>query len=220
VKIDCRVRNTVAAVLTLGLLFAGCGSEDNKQSTAKDLSAKQMADMLLQRCLVAAKPAPDAQSRQQLEAACRASVADVPTGPGAPSSEDLRGAGKSSSTTTPSKPATVEASTIAVPSGGPKKISRFPIPRSAKMIDLGPAFNQNWQFGISSPDPATTIAFYKAALTKQGYTVKENAALTNNPNNIEYDLAFFGKTYGVVDEIGPDGTQITVTDRPIDGLKP
>jgi hypothetical protein len=45
-------------------------------------------------------------------------------------------------------------------------------------------------------------------------------SLTTNPNNIKYDLAF-GKTYGVVDEVGSDvGTQISVSDRPISGLKP
>jgi len=206
----------------VGVLFAGCGSDGNERSggrTVTDRSVKQTADMLLQRCLAAAKPLSDAQSRQQAEAACRASVADVPTGSGAPSGEDLRTG--ESSTTTPSKPGTVEASTIAVPSGGPKKVSRFPIPRGAKMVDLGPAFNQSWQFAISSPDPATTIAFYKATLAEQGYTVKENVSLTTNPNNVEYDLAFFGKTYGVVDEVGVDvGTQITVNDRPISGLKP
>jgi len=114
-----------------------------------------------------------------------------------------------------------EAGTLAVPAGGPETIKDFPIPRGAKIIDLGPAGNMSWQFGIGSPDAATVLAFYKKALTDEGYTVKENVKLTDNPNNIEYDLAFFGKAYGVVDEdAGIGGTQVTVNDRPIDGLEP
>ncbi len=114
-----------------------------------------------------------------------------------------------------------EAGSLAVPAGGPETIEDFPIPRGAKIIDLGPAGNMSWQFGIGSPGAATVVAFYKKALADEGYTVKENVKLTDNPNNIVYDLAFFGKAYGVVDEadlIG--GTQVSVNDRPIDGLEP
>jgi len=114
-----------------------------------------------------------------------------------------------------------EASTLAVPSGGPGKITEFPIPGGAKIVDTGPAFNKSWTFGISSPDTAAVVAFYKKALTDERYTVKENVTLANNANNIEYDLAFFGETYGVVDESDlTGGTQVTVNDQPIRGLEP
>ena len=54
------------------------------------------------------------------------------------------------------------------------------------------------------------IAFYRRALTDEGYTVKENVKLAGNPNK-----------YGIVDKddlLG--GTQAAVNDRPIDGLEP
>ena len=69
-----------------------------------------------------------------------------------------------------------EAGTLAVPAGGPETIEDFPIPRGAKIIDLGPAGNMSWQFGIGSPDAATVIAFYKKALIDEDCTAKENVA--------------------------------------------
>lgn len=130
------------------------------------------------------------------------------------------GGGSSSKPSSSPEPA-VEAGTLAVPSGGPEKIEELAIPRGAEIVDLGPASNMSWQFGISSPDTATVLAFYKKALTEDGYTIKEKVTLTVGANDIEYDLAFFGKTYGVVDanEL-TGGTQVTVNDKPVRGLEP
>lgn len=113
----------------------------------------------------------------------------------------------------------IEADTLTVPSDGPKKIKEFPIPGGAKIIDLGPPSGGNWQFGISSPDRTAVLAFYKKTLLDQGYTVKENVSKTLGENVVNFDLAFFGKTYGVVTEFG-NGTQVTVDDDPVADLEP
>lgn len=115
-----------------------------------------------------------------------------------------------------------QADTLAVPSGGPKKIKEFPIPGGAETVDIGPAFNLSWQFGISSPDTTAVLAFYKKALTDRGYTVKEQVTQEVGANSIERDLAFFGKTYGIVDEDASiaGGTLISVNDNPLQGLEP
>lgn len=128
--------------------------------------------------------------------------------------------GAASAKSTSPRPAG-EAKTLAVPSGGPKKITDFPIPPGAKIVDVGPAFNQSWQFGISSPDAATTLDFYKTTLADAGYTLKEDASLTVGANTVQYDLAFFGKTYGVVDKNNlAGGTQVSVNDKPLRGIEP
>jgi hypothetical protein len=143
----------------------------------------------------------------------------MPTGPGAPTSDDLAPP-EDSSEPVPSDAKVVEAGSIAVPSGGPEKIARFPIPKGATIVDLGPVVNGNWQFGISSPDPGTTLAFYKATLTKQGYTLKKNVSPDNAPN-VEFDIAFFGKTYGSVDANDlAGGTLVSINDKPLRGLAP
>lgn len=130
-------------------------------------------------------------------------------------------AGAPLATTSRPSGTTVEASTLAVPPGGPKAITEFPIPRGAKIVDLGPAIGGNWQFGISSPNVATTLNFYKNTLVAEGYTLKEKASITVGVNTVEYDLAFFGKLYVVVDENAlAGGTAVTVAERPIEGLEP
>lgn len=113
-----------------------------------------------------------------------------------------------------------EASTLPVPKDGPTTIKEFPIPSGAEILDMG-AMSGNWQFGISSPDAATTLDFYKTTLADKGYTLKEDVSVKYGENTIEWDLAFFGTTYGVVEEDElTGGTLVTVDDEPIDGLKP
>lgn len=115
----------------------------------------------------------------------------------------------------------IEASALPVPTDGPKGLKEFPVPAGAEIVDLGPPLNNNWQFGIGSPDPATTVDFYKATLATEGYTLRENVQVQVGANKIEYDLAFFGPSYGVVtanDMTG--GTLVTVDDEPITGLEP
>lgn len=115
----------------------------------------------------------------------------------------------------------VEAGALAVPPDGPTTITEFPVPGGAQIIDLGPPIGGNWQFAISAPDAATTLEFYKRTLAAQGYTLRQNASITVGVNTVEFDLAFFGRTYGVVDRntlVG--GVQVTVDARPIRGLEP
>lgn len=114
-----------------------------------------------------------------------------------------------------------EAGTLAVPAGGPTAVSEFPIPAGAQVVDLGPPLGGNWQFGISSPDSATAVEFYRTTLAAEGYTLRENVSIQVGVNTSEYDLAFFGTTYGLVGENeGAGGTLVTVDDRPINGLEP
>lgn len=125
------------------------------------------------------------------------------------------------SSSEPSNPPATQADTLAVPSGGPKKIKEFPIPQGAKIVDIGPAYNLSWQFGISSPNTTAVLAFYKDALVERGYTVREKATQSIGANRVERDLAFFGKTYGIVDadESIAGGTLISVNDNPLQGLE-
>ncbi len=133
--------------------------------------------------------------------------------------------GGGSSTSAPadepaSEPA-AEPSTLPVPPDGPSTIKEFPVPADAQILDLGPTLSGNWQFGITSPDPATTVAFYKETLGAEGYKLKENVQVKVGANTIDYDLAFYGDTYGIVSENDlAGGTLITVDDEPIDGLAP
>ncbi|CAN5212263.1 hypothetical protein BH18ACT4_BH18ACT4_00900 [soil metagenome] len=114
-----------------------------------------------------------------------------------------------------------EADSLPVPPEGPSTITEFPIPGGAVIVDLGPPDFGNWQFGISAPDFATTLEFYRTTLAAQGYTLRENVPIFAG-SDVEYELAFFGPTYGVVFEGGVvlDGTLVTVSDRPIDGIEP
>jgi len=214
------MRSSAAGVLTGAVLAAGCGGGDASSGrTATQPTPKQTVAQLLGFCLEQARKFPDAQSRKQAEAACRAAAADAPTGPNGPSAEDLDTAAKSTPAQPTAKAPAGPASTRAIPKGGPKAISRFPVPGRATFVDLGPAFGGNWQFGISSPDSATTLAFYRKTLTAMGYTIKEDVTAKVGANTIEYDLAFSGPTYGVVDEFN-GGTQVTVDDRPLSALQP
>lgn len=107
-----------------------------------------------------------------------------------------------------------------MPPGGPTTITGFPIPGGAQIVDLGPPLDGNWQFVISSPDSATTVEFYKTTLAAEGYTLRENVSVQVGVNTIDYDLAFFGATYGVVSGDDLSGTLVTVDDDPINGVEP
>lgn len=107
----------------------------------------------------------------------------------------------------------VRAGAFAVPPDGPTSITEFPIPAGAEVVDLGPPTLGVWLFGISSPDSATTLDFYRRTLAAQGYTVQEN--VSHSTADIKYDLAFFGKVHGVVSENElAGGTMVTVQDEP------
>lgn len=130
-------------------------------------------------------------------------------------------AGSSSAPSTAETEPAAEASTLPVPPDGPTTITEFPVPAGAEIVDLGPPLSGNWQFGISSPDPATTLEFYKTTLAAEGYTFRENVSVEVGVNTIEYDLAFFGATFGIVDQSDlVPGTLITVDDEPLDGVAP
>jgi len=237
-------------VLMLAVVAAGCGSDESVSNdrSATQATSKQTLKRLLDGCLKNVRQFPDAQSRKQGEAACRASAADVPTGPNMPSDEDIERSlnetcaqraahetdpairrklekscsdkpAKSAPASTSTKEPAVKASKRAIPAGGPKAISTFPVPAGAKYVDLGPAYAGNWQFGISSPDKATTLEFYRKTLAAMGYKLKEDVTAKVGANTIQYDLTFSGPTYGVVDSYG-DATQVTVDDRPISALEP
>jgi hypothetical protein len=123
--------------------------------------------------------------------------------------------------TTPADEPAAEPSALPVPEDGPSTIKEFPVPADAQILDLGPPLSGNWQFGITSPDPATTVEFYKETLGAEGYKLKENVQVKVGANTIDYDLAFYGDTYGIVSENDlAGGTLITVDDEPIDGLAP
>jgi len=159
-------------------------------------------------------------ANRPLVSTCLAAALLVGCGGEGTDKESSEPAVDSSSKASSSPESAVDASTLAVPSGGPEKIKSFAIPRGAKIVDAGPAFNMSWTFGISSPDTATVLAFYKKALTDGGYTIEEKVTPTTNAN-VEFDLAFYGKTYGVVDASElTGGTQVTVNDRPVRGLEP
>jgi hypothetical protein len=137
--------------------------------------------------------------------------------PATPEPADASSPQVSSTTNAP----VIEAATLAVPPGGPTTITEFPIPSGTRIVDIGPPFGGNWQFGISAPDTATTLEFYKKTLAAQGYTLEENASVKVGVNTVVYDLAFFGTAYGIVDEnelLG--GTLVTVDDSPLTGLEP
>lgn len=161
-------------------------------------------------------------SRHLLACTCAAAILLVGCGSSSGDGPTTESGGGSSAPTSsrPNAPA-VEAGSLAVPPGGPKTITEFPIPGGAQIVDLGPSISGSWQFGISSPDSATTVEFYRKTLAAQGYTLKENVSLKVGVNTVEYDLAFYGTTYGVVDaNPALGGTFVTVADRPIRGLTP
>lgn len=143
-----------------------------------------------------------------------------PTGAPPAATSDSSGDSASAESSTASEPA-AEASSLPVPPDGPTAITEFPVPAGAEIVDIGPPLGGNWQFGISSPDPATTIEFYLTTLAAEGYTFRENVSVVVGENTIEYDLAFFGTTFGIVDQsdlVG--GTLVTVDDEPLDGVTP
>lgn len=89
-----KMRCLAAGVLMLGVLFvAGCGGGDGDSGDAgtstQPASAKQTLDSIRQQCVESAQQAPDAESRRQGEAACRAAAADAPIGPGAPNEDEI-----------------------------------------------------------------------------------------------------------------------------------
>ncbi len=86
-------------------------------------------------------------------------------------------------------------------------------------MEMGPPLDGNWQFLIDSPDTTTTIDFYKRVLLSEGYSIRENVSVVLGANTINYDLAFFGKTFGSVSDFY-GGTAVTVDDDPILGLDP
>lgn len=91
------VRLTAATALTLGVLFAaGCGDDEGAGGDAgpattatQPATAKQMLDLIVEKCIASAAQAPDKAAREQGEAACRAAGADAPVGPGAPNSDQI-----------------------------------------------------------------------------------------------------------------------------------
>lgn len=159
-----------------------------------------------------------------LLAGCGSDSADpvAPDPDGGSSSTNADSSKNSSASSSAASEPAAEGSTLPVPVDGPTTtITDFPVPDGAEIVDLGPALSGNWQFGISSPDPVTTVEFYKTTLTAAGYTLRENVAVVVGENTIEYDLAFFGTTFGIVDasNVVP-GTLVTVDDEPIDGVEP
>lgn len=131
------------------------------------------------------------------------------------------GSGSSAPTSSRTSAPSVESGTLPVPPDGPTSITEFPIPSGAEIVVIGPPFGGNWQFGISSPDTATVLEFYRRTLVADGYTVREDVSQTVGANVIEYDLAFYGPTFGIVDanEVF-GGTQVAVDERPLQGLEP
>lgn len=142
-------------------------------------------------------------------------------GPERPASSAAAGTGASSPPSSASTTPAAQAGSLPVPADGPKTITEFPIPAGAKIVDVGPPIGGNWQFGISSPNTATVLQFYRTTLAARGYALEEKRKVQAGKNTIEYDLSFSGPgpIYGLVDENSlAGGTNVTVTDRPIKGF--